>query len=160
MEHTKECTHCNEVKSFKDYRKDLKGRYGLQSKCSSCMNLLQRERRRKSGNSNTKNYEKTPNGFLMRLYRNMKSRVEGVQKEKFYLYVGKSLLSKEDFYEWSRNSEEFALLFNNWKDSNYKRTLTPSVDRVDSSKGYTLDNMEWVIFSENCRRASLGGLSE
>ena len=39
-------------------------------------------------------YEKTPKGFLMRLYRNMKSRVKGVQQAKHHLYEHCELLRK------------------------------------------------------------------
>ena len=45
----------------------------------------QRERRKRTGNATIKKYEKSPKGFLMRLYRNMQSRVTGVQKQKFHL---------------------------------------------------------------------------
>lgn len=101
-----------------------------------------------------KKYEKTVNGFLMRLYRNMKSRVTGVTKNKDHLYKGKEILDKDVFYEWAHASTHFKYLYSEWTKTGYKRVLTPSVDRVDSDKGYTLDNMEWVTFSENCRRAS------
>jgi hypothetical protein len=84
----------------------------------------------------------------------MKSRISGVQKAKHHLYDGKTLLSKEDFYAWATNNPEFQALFNVWEASDYDRKLTPSVDRVDSSRGYELDNMEWVTHSENSRRGS------
>lgn len=99
-------------------------------------------------------YEKTKKGFLMRVYRNMKSRIEGVQKKKYHLYRGKSLLNKEDFYNWALQSEEFHKLFKEWETSKYERRLTPSVDRIDPSKGYEVSNMEWVTHSENSRRSS------
>lgn len=118
-------------------------------------NKQQRERRKRTGNAETKKYEKTESGFLMRLYRNMKSRVTGVQRQKFYLYAGCYLLPKEEFYEWARASGEFHRLFTIWKLNGFPRTLTPSVDRVDSKRGYSLDNMEWVTHSENSRRGSL-----
>lgn len=111
--------------------------------------------RLRTGNSSTSKYEKTKKGFLMRLYRNMKSRIEGVQKAKFHLYAGCSLLPKETFYEWSLASEVFHQLFEEWEQSGYERKLAPSVDRVDSFRGYELDNMEWVTMSENSRRGSL-----
>lgn len=117
----------------------------------------QRERRRLNGNADTKRYEKTKNGFLMRLYRNMKSRICGVQKAKHHLYDGKCLLEKEDFYTWAQNCDEFHKLFRKWEKSGYDRKLTPSVDRIDSSDGYFVENMEWVTHSENSRR---GGLSK
>lgn len=94
-------------------------------------------------------YEKTPQGFLMRAYRNMKSRVTGVQKKKWHLYKGKDLLSKEDFYLWSKANGDFWRLFKTWKMSEHDQKLTPSVNRIDSNKGYTVDNMEWLTNSQN-----------
>ena len=93
----------------------------------------------------------------MRLYRNMKSRIEGVQKTKHHLYEGKELISKEEFLDWAIDNEEFLMLLSDYKLSGYDRKLAPSVDRVDSEKGYTIDNMEWVNMSENSRR---GGMSK
>jgi len=124
------------------------------------MNKLQRQReyRKRTGNAPTKRYEKTPNGFLMRMYRNMTSRVRGIQKPKAHLYLGKELLPREEFYKWARNHKDFWKLFNSWGESNYDRKLTPTVDRIDSQKGYFLDNMEWVTHSENSRRGSLSNV--
>jgi len=114
----------------------------------------QRQYRRNNNNAVTKKYEKTKRGKLMRIYRNMVSRVTGVQKAKYHLYQGRCLLGKEEFYDWALNSPEFHALFKAWQSSGYDRKLAPSVDRVDSSKGYELSNMEWVTHSENSRRGS------
>lgn len=119
------------------------------------INEKQRQYRFLNDNACTKKYEKTISGFLVRLYRNMKSRVTGVQKAKHHLYEGKELIDREDFYEWAKGSPEFYELFGDYKQSGYERKLAPSVDRVDSEKGYSLDNMEWVTMSENSRRGSL-----
>lgn len=119
------------------------------------INARQREYRNRTKNLSTIKYEKTVNGFLVRLYRNMKSRISGVQKLKHHLYKNKELLNKDDFYAWAKSSPDFNLLFNNWTDSHYDRKLTPSVDRVDSSVGYLLSNMVWVTHSENSRRGSI-----
>jgi hypothetical protein len=118
-------------------------------------NKKQRERRHRTRNWDVKKYEKTKNGFLMRMYRNMKSRVTGVQKDKFHLYACCSILPKEEFYSWAKDSELFHKLFKEYEDSGYERKLAPSVDRVDSFYGYELWNMEWVTHSENSRRGSL-----
>lgn len=118
-------------------------------------NKYLRDYRKKNGNASTKRYEKTPKGFLVRLYRNMQSRISGVQKQKHQLYKGKALLPREDFYSWALNSPEFKSLFREWEKKGYDRKFTPSVDRIDSSKGYELGNMEWVTHSENSRRGSL-----
>lgn len=115
----------------------------------------QREYRKKTGNACTKKYEKTKKGFLMRLYRNMQSRITGIQKEKQHLYRGKELLPRDQFYEWALSSNQFHKLFSLWESSGYDRKLTPSVDRIDSSSGYRIENMEWVTHSENSRRGSV-----
>lgn len=115
----------------------------------------QRERRKRTGNATTKKYEKTPKGFIMRLYRNMQSRVTGVQKQKYHLYQGKELLKREDFYNWAIDNPCFLQMFETYKNSEFNRKLAPTVDRIDSSRGYTLDNMRWLTHSENSKLGSL-----
>lgn len=105
-----------------------------------------------TGNRSSKRYEKTPKGYLMRSYRNMQSRVEGIQKKGSWF--GKELLPREDFYEWALNDPTFKLLFSLYEQSGYDRKLAPSPDRIDSSKGYTLDNMRWVTHSVNSAMTS------
>lgn len=115
----------------------------------------QRLTRKLNGNAYTKKYEKTKRGFLMRIYRNMQSRIEGIQRTKAHLYVGLNLLGREMFYAWAMDDPTFHQLFLVWEQEGYPRKLTPSVDRIDSAIGYTLDNMEWVTHSENSRRGVL-----
>lgn len=102
-----------------------------------------------------KKYEKTPKGFLMRMYRNMKSRIEGVQKQKHHLYEGKELFDKDEFYNWAIQQPAFHSLFQAYVEANYDRKLAPSVDRVDSTQGYNFNNVEWVTHSENSRRGAI-----
>ena len=116
----------------------------------------QRDRRKRTGNHTTKKYEKTKKGFLMRLYRNMQSRIKGVQKVKFHLYSNKEILDKVEFYNWALNNPAFHDLFETYEKSEYDRKLSPSVDRVDSNKGYTIDNMEFITTSENSSRGGYG----
>ena len=65
----------------------------------------------RTGYAAYKKYEKTPNGFLMRMYRNMKSRISGIQHKKAHLYAGKELMTKEQFYSIVKSSNEFDILF-------------------------------------------------
>lgn len=116
--------------------------------------VYQRQRRQQNNNSDTKKYEKTPRGFLMRLYRNMKSRITGVQWKKAHLYKDKELFDKDAFYEWALQNPKFHELFNEYVASEYDRKKAPSVDRVDSSRGYTFDNVEWVTMLENSLRGN------
>lgn len=117
-------------------------------------NLKQRKRRKLNNNKNTKKYEKTKKGFLVRCYRNMLSRVTGVTKNKNHLYLGLDILDKDKFYEYSLNNKDFNNLFLKWENSGYDRKLTPSIDRIDSNNGYLIDNIQWITFSENCKRGA------
>lgn len=118
-------------------------------------NEYQRLKRKQNGNAYTNKYEKTIDGFLVRKYRNMLSRVRGVQKLKAHLYKNLYILPKKDFYYWAKHNQTFRDLFERWGKSSYDRKLCPSVDRLDSSKGYILENMEWVTHSENSRRGAI-----
>lgn len=160
---TKQCASCLNLLSIEYFYKDTSAFGGYKNRCKQC----EKERRpskikraKKSMDASektirrvasTKKYEKTKSGFLMRAYRNMKSRVTGVQKLKAHIYVGLSILDKKDFYDWSLNSKEFNILFSLWENSGHKRTLTPSVDRIDSTKGYEQGNIRWITHSENSR---------
>lgn len=101
-------------------------------------------------------YEKTPKGFLMRAHRNMRSRVKGIQKKCIHLYLGLPVLPLDEFYDWALDNYEFWRLYKHWVASGYNRKLTPSVNRIDSTKGYLIENMEWVTHSVN---SSLGATS-
>lgn len=116
----------------------------------------QRIRRALNNNAYTKKYEKTQNGFLMRMYRNMKSRVTGVQKKNPYLYVGKELIDKKDFYELAVSSNDFQALFKIWSDSGYVRKMCPSVDRINPELGYTKENIRFVTWEFNYRNVRKG----
>ena len=113
-----------------------------------------RKYRIKTGNRATHKYEKTPKGFLMRKYRNMQSRVLGINKRSDR-YIGKKLLSRDVFYEWALSHSDFWRLYGIWVANKYDRKLCPTVDRIDNSEGYVLKNMRWLTHSENSRLGSL-----
>lgn len=125
-------------------------------KQSEDYNAWQRFYRNRVKNAPCKKYEKTISGFLMRAYRNMKSRITGVQKEKAHLYAGLSLLPKDQFYSWAKADPVFNALFTVWVDLGYPRALSPSIDRIDPEKGYELSNMRWLTHGENSK---LGAIS-
>lgn len=99
----------------------------------------------------TKYERKSKKGFLMRAYRNMQSRVTGVQSKKHHLYEGKELLSREDFYRWSLADPDFNRLFDAWLAEGHPRRTCPSIDRENAALGYSFGNIRWITFSANCR---------
>jgi len=101
--------------------------------------------------NNQKRYEKTLKGYLVRMYRNMLSRVTGVQKKKKHLYFGLNILPKNEFYKIALSDKNFLKLFKRYKKSNWKQGLAPSVDRINPDLGYTRENIRFVTHSENSK---------
>lgn len=151
----KTCKICKIEKPLNEYTNRKASKDGLFYMCKKCTSINRREYREKSDNFSIKKYEKTKNGFLMRMYRNMKSRVSGIQSAKYHLYVNKELLSKEDFYSWAKTNKEFDSLFEVYEQNNYQMKLAPSIDRIDSSKGYVIGNIQFITHSQNSRKGSI-----
>lgn len=149
----KVCNVCQEEKSFEFYCKHATTKDGRSNICTPCKSFKQKIKRQESNNEYSKAYEKTKQGFLVRCYRNMLSRVTGVQPKGNYF--GKDILEKEHFYYWSLNDKEFNTLFEVWVKGGYLRKSTPSIDRIDSRGGYTVHNIRWLTHSENSRLGSI-----
>lgn len=154
---TKVCTDCLDRKEISEFGKAPENADKLRGACKECYNAKQRERRKSRGYDGCKKYEKTPNGFIMRMYRNMLSRISGIQKEKFHLYEGKELMPKEEFYAWVKQDKDFISLFAAYEKSGYERKLAPSPDRIKSELGYMIGNIRIITHSHN---SSLGSLSK
>ena len=118
-------------------------------------NAKQRAYRHKNKDVVSKRYEKTLNGYRMRMYRNMLSRIKGIQYKKAHLYVGKELLSKEDFYNCIDNNDDYIRIFKEYERLGYPMKFAPSIDRIDPSIGYVLSNMRIITHSENSRLGSI-----
>lgn len=99
-------------------------------------------------------YKIDPKKFLQKLYQNMLYRTKGKSTRTPYLYKGLSICSKDEFLIWASNSHRFKSLYNEWTDSGFDCKLTPSVNRIDSSEGYIINNVEWVTASQNYSMAN------
>jgi len=119
-------------------------------------NARQRIYRAKNKNRASIKYESTVKGFLMRMYRNMKSRIDGVQKHNAHLYEGKCLMPKNVFYEWASAHPDFQELWKKYVESGYDRNLAPSPDRINTDDGYHTGNLRFITALDN----ALQGLSE
>jgi hypothetical protein len=86
------------------------------------------------------------------MFSNMRQRVNGEQKQR---YAGLELLSRSDFVALALNNPTFNLVFEQWHESGCIYKLTPSVDRIDSTGGYTQENIRFVTQSENSSRGAI-----
>ncbi len=81
----------------------------------------------------------------------MKQRVLG-QDVKHPYYAGMGLCPRAAFYEWATADPAYARLFESWKRAGFPLALSPSIDRIDKARGYTLGNMQFITLSENSRK--------
>jgi hypothetical protein len=94
-------------------------------------------------------YRQTKRGYLGRKHDEMKKRVTGRCNSKSKSYIGLPICDRISFREWAENDETFNKLWNIWHVNGKEYKLTPSIDRIEESKGYILDNLRWVTVSEN-----------
>lgn len=62
--------------------------------------------------------------------------------------------SKEEFFSKFLNNKLFLKLYKNWQDSKFKRKMSPTIDRIDNTKGYTIDNIRFIDHFENTGKDS------
>lgn len=84
----------------------------------------------------------------------MKRRVEGNAPHNRGNWAGKPILSRDVFMSWAKNHPTFLHLYKQYVMTDFNRKLAPSINRINSSKGYLLDNIEWVTNSQNSGLAS------
>ncbi len=125
----KTCTKCLIEKSFSEFVKDKRARWGVGSECRSCFN------------SRSGSLKKTERGCISKIYRSQvnHSKKRGHQPPKY---------TKDQLTEWL-HLNGFSELFNKWKLSGYLKSEAPSCDRHDDSKGYSLCNIQLVTWKEN-----------
>jgi len=56
---------------------------------------------------------------------------------------------------WLEQQPHYTQLVKEWIISNYDKSKTPSIDRIDSKKPYTLDNIQLMTWDENLKKGRL-----
>ena len=58
-----------------------------------------------------------------------------------------------EFIAWCwKNWKTYKKLWDDWKDDNFSKRMSPSIDRIDPTRTYTLDNIQWLSNSENAKK--------
>lgn len=95
---------------------------------------------------------RTFGGVLYQRWRGIIQRERG-DVEHYTTSIGRGRLTKAEFYAWAKDNPIFLKLYNHWVESGFDRSLSPSIDRKDVSKGYFLDNMQWITMKQNnCKK--------
>ena len=86
------------------------------------------------------------------MYLNAQQRVRG-QDKTHPQYKGLPICTHEEFYKFAETSN-YGSLYDAWVNDGYKLRFTPTIDRLDKTRGYVLGNIEIVTMTENLRRRS------
>ena len=100
-------------------------------------------------------WNRTLDGKIKSAYNSIICRVKTKSRHNAKTYYGLDFCSKQTFYNFSNNNIDLEYLMMKWKESNYDRRYAPSIDRITSSKGYVMGNMEWITLSDNVKRSWL-----
>jgi len=94
--------------------------------------------------------------YLKGWYRTKKGlslRIFGHQKDGAKKRGHKVNYTLEEFRLWIFSQPNFNALYENWIKSDFDRWQRPSVDRVDSSKGYFFENITLMKWRENWKKS-------
>lgn len=111
------------------------------------------EYRGKKWASRMREYNRTFHGRLQRAYTSMSWRVRG-KDDRARSHVGLPILTREEFYDWAYNDAEYKRLYKLWEAAGHPPRLTPSIDRIDTFKGYVIGNMQWLPHFENVAKSN------
>lgn len=120
------CKDCNKEKIHFDL-----------NKCSACLRKFKRQTK--------------PSFYLGTCYSEISRRCKtfDIKRPK---YFGKIKCSKEEFINKFINDKTFLELYKNWQVNEFKRKFSPSIDRIDNNKDYTLDNIQFIQHNINSKK--------
>lgn len=105
------------------------------NKCQNCWHKYKRRYNR--------------NFFLRTRYTELKQRCINPNKSYSKYYFGLEYCSLKEFLDKFKKDINFLKLFKQWQKTNFKYKLCPSIDRIDNSKGYLINNLQFITHSEN-----------
>ena len=126
--------------------------------CYNCHNKKRRSLKEYTVRENKRQVELQSNRnktcplfFLERTWQNIRKRCTSESGARSHIYYGLKYIPKDEFLLWATAELEFANLFSQWKLRGNTRKYCPSVDRIDSTKGYVKGNMRWLTVSDNAK---------
>lgn len=128
----KTCTVCKESKNTSEFYKSSRHKYGVSFRCKEC------------DKSKSNNYHRTIDGLIARIIADQKkSSKRRIMTPPDY--------SNEELKSWLY-SNGFQDMYFLWVGSDYDKWLSPSPDRLDDSKPYTLCNLRLITWKENDKK--------
>lgn len=97
----------------------------------------------------------TPRAHLVSCYNNMRRLVRGTgtRADRYYKHLG--LMPRAEFLAWSLADKTHRELWARYIALGRLRKYAPSIDRIDTLRGFVAGNVQWLTLSQNCRKANL-----
>ena len=146
---SKVCSHCKEDKSFSEYTKNRSAKDGLQYRCRTCDLVYQTKRRADKYDESleySRNYQRNRRQNydyrLQMLINSSKQRAKNKNRE--------HSITVEDI-KAIYPADGCCPIFGMKLEFNQAgfRESSPSIDRIDSTKGYTRDNIQIISWKAN-----------
>ena len=147
--YTKVCRTCKATLSVDAFTKNKSANDGLQYACKSCDNLRQKKRRIEK-KEQLQQYGKE---YRKKNFTNLEFRLQGLlnaSRARARAKGREHTLTKQDLldlYPEDNKCPIFGIELE-WNGSGFRET-SPSIDRIDSNKGYTKDNVQIISWKAN-----------
>ena len=124
------CTKCKQSKDWCMFSSNKRKVNLLESHCKECVNIARIK------------YTRTEKWLIKKIYASQKSH----SKNRWH---NPPEYSYDELFTWITLKDNFNILFKKWVDSDYNKNNTPSIDRLNDYKCYSLDNIQLTTWKEN-----------
>ena len=158
----KKCIKCGVAKPLNNFHKGNNYKDGHRSDCKDCSSkyhqllyLKNKNRLQKYFKQRRYLHRKHFIFFIRRMFSHMQSRVRGHGKKNapYGYYTNLPICDRNEFYRFAFRNWQLKYLYHSWVLSGYKLSLTPTPDRIVEDNGYVLDNIQFLSFSDNSKKA-------
>ena len=146
---TKLCVACNEERNLSFFAVNRATKDGLQARCKSCDNFRQAVRRffkQSEINSKAKEYQRErrkDNNYRIQMLLNA-SKQRAAKKNREHSITVEDIVA---IWPLDNRCPVFGFVLE-WNEAGFRET-SPSIDRIDSNKGYTKDNVQIISWKAN-----------
>lgn len=98
------------------------------------------------------NWRKTPKGLLTNIYSNQKRQFLRIDSKRNKHSVHYSVKQLHDKF---LNDKKYLKIYKEWVESGYKSYLKPSIDRINSFKNYTINNIQVLTWEQNRKKGHI-----